>query len=64
MLPYTEDVELKNWIMDGDLQRQLAKAMLEDDPNNWRHWKICSKKIGLDDWAMAQLAHVEKVPTL
>ena len=56
MLPYTENEELGNWIMDGDFQRQLARTMLEDNPSNWRHWENCGKKIGLDDWATIQLA--------
>ena len=35
-------------IMDGDAQRKLTKIILENEPNSWRNWANCARKIGLD----------------
>lgn len=49
LLPEAEDEELKNMIYDCEFQKYLAKKMLEDNPDNWRHWhtSVVAKKLGL-----------------
>jgi len=46
LLPNTEDQELYNWISDNEFQRKLARMMLEEDINNWKHWQLSTLKIG------------------
>lgn len=38
LLPYAEDREIENSIYDCDLQKALAKRMIQEDYNNWKHW--------------------------
>ena len=52
LLPEAEDDEILNFIFDADYQKQLARLMLDENINNWRHWVNCSKKIGLDKFAL------------
>ena len=54
VFPYAEDEDLENLIWGRTDQRKVAKAMLEDNPENWRHWFNCGKKIQLDLWAAQQ----------
>lgn len=49
-----DDADLENLIWGGSDQRKVVEYMLTTNPNNWRHWYTCSKKIGLDDWAARQ----------
>jgi hypothetical protein len=39
LLPYSTDEEIMNWIGDNQFQKNLARLMILDDYNNWRHWK-------------------------
>ena len=41
LFPYAETNEYFNFIYDGDIQRMLAKKMLQEDFDNWRHWTNC-----------------------
>ena len=34
-------------IMDEGQQKYLANRMLQDNVNNWKHWRNCTEKIGL-----------------
>ena len=45
MFPETEDAELMNIIMDGEVQDSVTKKVLED-PHNWPHWTNCMKMLG------------------
>ena len=54
LFPEAEEEDYVNLIWGRTDQRNVAKVMLEDNPNNWTHWRTCSKKIGLDDWARSQ----------
>ena len=47
LLPDAEDKEIMNFYTDSDMQRRLARKMLEDDMNNLRHWTNCGKRLGL-----------------
>ncbi len=44
--PEAEDSELINHIYDGELQKEVAKKMIQD--GGWKHWKNCAIKIGID----------------
>lgn len=46
LFTWTEDAEFENLIQSGDAQRQVAKVMLQANPENWRHWYNCGVKIG------------------
>ena len=43
------DAELDNLLYDCDLQKEMARKMIEDNYNNWRHWytSVKIKKLGL-----------------
>ena len=41
---HAEDHELMNFIYDGETQRKLARAMLQD--GLYYHWKACSTRYG------------------
>uniref|UniRef100_A0A6M3J6D7 Transglycosylase SLT domain-containing protein n=1 Tax=viral metagenome TaxID=1070528 RepID=A0A6M3J6D7_9ZZZZ len=45
LLPNVEEAELKNWILDADLQKYLAYRMISEDQKNWYHWRNCAKVI-------------------
>lgn len=47
LLPNTEDAELENMIYDCDFQKLLTRKMIEEDPENWRHWYTSVAKRGL-----------------
>lgn len=49
LLPEAEGKELENMVYDCDFQKLLARRMIEDNPNNWRHWytSVSVKKLGL-----------------
>lgn len=47
LLPNTEDSELENMIYDCDFQKLLTRKMIEEDPENWRHWYTSVAKRGL-----------------
>lgn len=47
LLPHTEDSELENMIYDCDFQKLLTRKMIEEDPENWRHWYTSVAKRGL-----------------
>lgn len=47
LLPETEDAELENMIYDCDIQKTLTRKMIEEDPENWRHWYTSVAKRGL-----------------
>lgn len=47
LFPEAEDVELENFYKDADSQRKLAYLMVSENPQNWKHWTNCTKKIGL-----------------
>lgn len=38
LLPHAEPNEIVNLIDNESLQKELAKRMIQDDPDNWRHW--------------------------
>lgn len=52
LFPNAEDDEILNFIFDGDYQKKLARLMLDENINNWRHWVNCSKKVGLNNFAL------------
>ena len=39
LLQDATDEELYNWISDKDFGRKLIKLMLNEDYENWRHWR-------------------------
>ena len=43
LLPEAEDLEIMNFIYDGEFQRELTGMMLTKDRENWRHWYNCLK---------------------
>ena len=45
--PNVRDAELQNVAYDCREAKRLARAMLQDDPRNWRHGQISARKIGL-----------------
>ncbi len=47
LLPHAEDSELENMIYDCDFQKLLTRKMIEEDPENWRHWYTSVAKRGL-----------------
>ena len=47
LLPNTEDSELENMIYDCDFQKLLTRKMIEENPENWRHWYTSVAKRGL-----------------
>lgn len=47
LAPNAEDEELMNFIFDRNTQTELTKLILSE-PNGWKHWFVCGKKIGLD----------------
>lgn len=47
LLPNAEDAEIENFIMDCDFQKQLAKEMIMENRDNWKHWYNSTKIIGL-----------------
>jgi hypothetical protein len=47
LLPNMEDSELENMIYDCDFQKLLTRKMIEEDPENWRHWYTSVAKRGL-----------------
>lgn len=55
LLPEAEDAEILNFIFDADYQKKLARLMLDENINNWRHWTNCSKKVGLNNFALNEL---------
>lgn len=38
LFPETEDHELMNLIYHCDIQKKLAKLMIQENPKNWQHW--------------------------
>lgn len=44
---YAQRYGLEGNIMDCDLQKTLARKMIEENINNWKHWFNSTKKIGL-----------------
>ena len=42
-----EEQELWNLIYDKDAQMAVAEYMVKENYENWRHWKVCTKKVGL-----------------
>lgn len=49
VLPNLERTEVPNVIFDEATQRQLAEFILRE-PDGWRNWFNCSRKIGLDKY--------------
>lgn len=47
LLPHTENSELENMIYDCDFQKLLTRKMIEENPQNWRHWYTSVAKRGL-----------------
>lgn len=47
LLPYAEYSELENMIYDCDFQKLLTRKMIEENPENWRHWYTSVAKRGL-----------------
>ena len=46
--PTTEDVEVMDLIFDCAFQKRLATLMIQDDPENWKHWRTTvRRRIGL-----------------
>lgn len=39
-----------NFIYDADIQRELTRKILENEPDRWTLWYNCSKKIGLNTY--------------
>lgn len=55
------DAKLDDLLYNCDLQKEMAKKMIEDNYNNWRHWytSVKIKKLGLppkDDLEKATIA--------
>lgn len=48
LYPYAEKYEIENFYLDTKEQIKLAKLMIVNEKEGWRHWTICSKRIGLD----------------
>ena len=46
LLPESEDAEIENWIYDCTYQRKLAKEMINDNYDNWKHWRTSTGKVG------------------
>ncbi len=55
LFPNAEDAEILNFLNDAEYQKQLAKLMLDENPNNWRHWYNCSLKTGLNKLTLSSL---------
>lgn len=47
MLPETEDNEIENFIYDCEYAKLLAEKMIENNYDNWKHWKNSVDKIGM-----------------
>ncbi len=49
LLPEAEDKEFENMIYDCNFQKLLARKMIEERYDNWRHWynSVNSKHVGL-----------------
>jgi hypothetical protein len=45
--PNAQDSELPNLAYDCRVAKNVARAMILDSPNNWRHWLNSVRKIGL-----------------
>ena len=45
--PNAQDSELPNLAYDCRVAKNVARAMILDSPNNWRHWLSSVRKIGL-----------------
>jgi len=44
----SDKYDIHGSIYDCDVQKKIARAMLMDNPNNWKHWyNSTTKKIGL-----------------
>lgn len=52
LFPNAEKEEILNFLWDADYQKLLARKMLEENPNNWTHWRICGSKVGLNKLAL------------
>lgn len=50
LAPQAEPAEYINLIFDGELQRKAAELMLKEK-DGWKHWTVCSKRIGVDKLA-------------
>lgn len=47
MLPETEDNEIENFIYDCEYAKLLVEKMIENNYDNWKHWKNSVDKIGM-----------------
>ena len=47
LLPGVEYAEVMNWIYDCEFQKLIALKMLEEDHNNYLHWRTSVLKRGL-----------------
>ena len=47
LMPHAEPHERMNRIYDCPFQKQVAKLMIEEDWNNWRHWRTSVEVKGL-----------------
>jgi hypothetical protein len=58
LLPHTEDSELENVIYDCELQKTMARKMIEEDYGNWRNWytSVAVRKLGLPPKVSTKLA--------
>lgn len=58
LLENTEDGEMENVIYDCNLQKKLARLMIEEDYGNWRHWytSVTSRNLGYPPKKVSELA--------